>query len=67
MKSNPGIVPSAEGQRMLESLRRAVVKVLERKRRLGQYAVIWQHGKPAMVNGEAARVAEDAATYAGRG
>lgn len=66
MNSKPGIVPSAEGQRMLETLRLAVAKVLERKRRLGQYAVIWQHGKPAMVNGEASHVAEDASTYAGR-
>ena len=67
MNSKPGIVPSAEGQRMLETLRLAVAKVLERKRRLGQYAVVWQHGKPAMVNGEASHAAEDAATYTGRG
>ncbi len=40
-------VPSPEGQRQLESLRRAVDQVLERKRRLGQYAVIWRNGKPA--------------------
>lgn len=39
--------PSPEGQRQLESLRRAVDKALERKRRLGQYAVIWQDGRPA--------------------
>ena len=40
-------VPSPEGQRQLESLRRAVAQALERKRRLGQYAVIWRNGKPA--------------------
>ncbi len=40
-------VPSPEGQRQLESLRRAVAHALERKRRLGQYAVIWRNGKPA--------------------
>ncbi len=46
-------VPSPEGQRQLESLRRAVNKALEKKRRLGQYAVVWQDGKPTRI-GEAA-------------
>ncbi len=46
-------VPSPEGQRQLESLRRAVAHVLERKRRLGQYAVIRRNGKPAREGGEA--------------
>ncbi len=41
--------PSSEGQRQLESLRRAVGNVLERKRRLGHYAVIWQDGKPVRI------------------
>lgn len=41
--------PSPEGQRQLESLRRAVGNVLERKRRLGHYAVIWQDGKPVRI------------------
>ncbi len=38
--------PSPEGQWQLETLRLAVRKDLERKRRLGQYAVIWQNGQP---------------------
>ena len=46
--------PSPEGQRQLASLRRAVGQVLERKRRLGQYAVIWRDGKPAREGGDAA-------------
>ena len=46
-------VPSPEGQRQLESLRRAVARALERKRRLGQYAVIWRNGKPAREGGDA--------------
>jgi hypothetical protein len=37
--------PSQDSLRVLESLRTAVAKALERKRRLGQYAVIWQDGK----------------------
>ncbi len=41
--------PSPEGQRQLESLRRAVSNALERKRRLGQYAVVWQDGKPVWI------------------
>lgn len=36
-------------QEMLDSLRSAVADTLERKRRLGQYAVIWQDGKPVLV------------------
>lgn len=40
-------------QEMLESLRIAVADTLERKRRLGQYAVIWQDGKPVLVGDDA--------------
>lgn len=32
-------------QRALDALRAAVAEALERKRRLGQYAVIWQDGR----------------------
>lgn len=46
-------VPSPEGQRQLESLRRAVCKALEKKRRLGQYAVVWQDGKPVRIGEDA--------------
>ncbi|MHB8708566.1 MAG: hypothetical protein ACYC9I_06795 [Desulfuromonadales bacterium] len=38
--------PSEEGRVLLETLQRAVSQALERKRRLGQYAVIWKDGKP---------------------
>lgn len=38
-------IPSPEGRQQLETLRRAVSKTLEKKRRLGQYAVIWKDGK----------------------
>ncbi len=63
MNTKPATTPSAEGKRMLESLRQAVGKALERKRRLGQYAVVWQHGKPATRHADTARVAGDAATH----
>lgn len=36
---------SRDDQRALDALRTAVTEALERKRRLGQYAVIWQDGK----------------------
>lgn len=40
-------------QEMLDSLRTAVTHTLERKQRLGQYAVVWQDGKPIRLNSEA--------------
>lgn len=40
---------SPESQRALDALRQAVAEALERKRRLGQYAVIWQDGHPVRV------------------
>ena len=40
---------SPDSQRALDALREAVAEALERKRRLGQYAVIWQDGRPVRV------------------
>lgn len=40
-------------QEMLDSLRNAVADALERKRRLGQYAVFWQDGKPVLIGEDA--------------
>ena len=40
-------------QEMLDSLRTAVAETLDRKRRLGQYAVIWQDDKPVLVGDDA--------------
>ncbi len=45
--------PSADGLIMLEALREAVAKALERKRRLGQYAVIWDGNKVVMIGDDA--------------
>jgi hypothetical protein len=43
---------SKEGQILLASLQKAVTENLEKKRRLGQYAVIWQDGKPVVLGGD---------------
>jgi len=51
MNTKRKTTPSPEGQRQLETLREAVGKTLEKKRRLGQYAVTWKDGKP-VVKGE---------------
>lgn len=37
--------PSTEAQRGLEALQAAVREALERKRRLGQHAVVWRDGR----------------------
>ena len=41
---------SADDQRALDALRSAVAEALERKRRLGQYAVIWRDGQIVRIN-----------------
>lgn len=43
---------SVESLIMLESLKRSVANALERKRRLGQYAVVWEQGKPRRLGDE---------------
>lgn len=42
--------PSKEALATLTALKRAVENALERKRRLGQYAVVWRDGKPALLD-----------------
>lgn len=41
--------PSKESMIVLESLRKAVTEALDRKKRLGQYAVVWQDGQPTII------------------
>jgi hypothetical protein len=53
MKEPEQNVPSKEALVVLDSLQRAVTQALEKKRRLGQYAVIWQNGKPVTVGDDA--------------
>lgn len=40
-------------QQMLDSLKQAVAQALEKKKRLGQYAVIWEDGKPVLIGEDA--------------
>ena len=47
MNTKRKTTPSPEGQRQLETLRQAVGKTLEKKRRLGQYAVTWRTASPS--------------------
>lgn len=42
--------PSSGATETLEALRRAVENTLERKKRLGQYAVVWRDGEPALLD-----------------
>ena len=43
----------AETQHMLEVLRQVAKETLEKKQRLGHYAVIWQDGQPVTVGEDA--------------
>lgn len=43
---------STEDQRALDALRSAVAEALERKRRLGHYAVIWCDGRAVKIEPE---------------
>ena len=45
---------SAAGQRTLAALQAAATAALERKQRLGQYAVTWMDGKPVLTGGDTA-------------
>lgn len=38
-----------QSQRIKEVLARAVAEALERKRRLGQYAVVYENGRPVRI------------------
>ena len=42
--------PSAKATETLAALKRAVQNTLDRKRRLGQYAVVWRDDKPALLD-----------------
>ena len=59
MKITIKTTPSEEGQVMLDSLQKAITQALEKKRRLGQYAVIWRDGKPVMMGEDAPKVSEN--------
>lgn len=45
--------PSAQAKTMLQALQNAVTKSLDKKQKLGQYAVVWQHGRPVQTGADA--------------
>lgn len=45
--------PDRDTQAMLDSLRQTAAKTLDRKRRLGQYAVIWRNNAPVLLGEDA--------------
>jgi leucyl aminopeptidase (aminopeptidase T) len=36
-------------QKILDTLKKVAIDTLERKRRLGEYAVVWQDNKPIII------------------
>lgn len=51
------VPPSPQTQAMLKALQAAVAKSLEKKQKLGHYAVTWQNGRPVLVGEDAPKVA----------
>ena len=45
--------PTQDSQVMLDTLTTAVSKALDKKKRLGQYAVVWSGNKPVMIGADA--------------
>ncbi len=52
------IEPTENAKKVLESLKKAVSETLEKKRRLGPYAVIWD-GKKPVLRGDDAPVSKE--------
>lgn len=44
-----GHTPSPFAQQALAAMKQAVSKELDRKKRLGHYAVVWKDGKPIKI------------------
>ena len=51
-------------QQALEALKKAVANALERKRRLGQYAVVWRDGQLVRLSPDQIDIAEEYASEA---
>lgn len=58
--------PSDQAKAILESLRLAVHETLERKQRLGQYAVIWEDGELRLIGAESDHAAPKAIAHSNR-
>jgi len=52
-------VPSEDSHVILDTLKMAVKEALEKKRRLGQYAVVWKNGRPTRIGGDEAMNGEE--------
>lgn len=52
MTSPQPSLPSEKSRKILETLKKAVSQTLDRKRRLGQYAVVWDGQKPVRRGGD---------------
>lgn len=50
---------SPKDQQALDALRSAVAEALERKRRLGQYAVIWEDGRVVRLDPDGAASSDE--------
>ena len=59
MKITIKTTTSEEGQVILDSLQKAVTQALEKKRRLGQYAVVWRDGEAVMIGEDAPESSEN--------
>ena len=46
-----------QAQAILHALKEAVRKSLDKKKRLGQYAVTWQNGRPILVDDDVPKAA----------
>jgi len=51
--------PSEKSRLLLDALKTAVAHELEKKRRLGQYAIIWKNGKPVRVGSDSTAVGDN--------
>lgn len=45
--------PSTQTKAMLQALQAAVTKNLDKKKKLGQYAVVWHNGRPVQTGADA--------------
>ena len=59
MKTTSKAKLSEEGQVILDSLQKAVTQALEKKRCLGQYAVVWRNGEVVMIGEDAPESSEN--------
>ena len=57
---------TTENQKMLASLKSAVSEVLDKKRRLEQYAVVWKNNHPVIIKNNDKNLSLDKVTRLGQ-